>query len=68
MIDCRAGTVVGVEALARWTHESRGSISPGEFIPLAESSGLIKPLTELALATAVADCARWQAALTYEAP
>ncbi len=45
LIDLVTGGLVGVEMLARWPHPARGMISPGEFIPLAEDSGLIGPLT-----------------------
>jgi EAL domain-containing protein (putative c-di-GMP-specific phosphodiesterase class I) len=53
------GRVLGFEALARWTHPTRGFVSPDRFIPLAEATGLIGPLTEYVLARAIADCARW---------
>ena len=43
-VDLRAGRVTGFEALLRWTHPERGPISPAEFIPIAESSGLIVDL------------------------
>lgn len=52
------GKVTGVEALARWTHSRLGSIPPDEFIGLAERTGLIRPLTELVLRTALADGVR----------
>src|SRR5664279_4912579 len=42
--DLRTETVIGVEALIRWRHPTRGIISPGEFIPIAEDSGLIVPI------------------------
>jgi diguanylate cyclase (GGDEF)-like protein len=51
--------VVGVEALARWNHPSRGAIPPAEFIPVAEHSGLILPLGEWALRRACLDCIDW---------
>jgi diguanylate cyclase (GGDEF)-like protein len=51
--------VVGVEALLRWTHPIYGSISPDQVIPVAETSGLIGPLTRWVLATALAQCGAW---------
>jgi EAL domain-containing protein (putative c-di-GMP-specific phosphodiesterase class I)/ActR/RegA family two-component response regulator len=53
------GCLVGFEALARWIHPSRGTISPERFIPLAETTGLIAPLTDYVLDRAVADQASW---------
>ena len=52
--------VVSVEALVRWTDPDRGPVPPDEFIPLAERSGLIRPLTDVVLEKAVAACAAWQ--------
>ena len=43
-VDIAAGKIVGVEALLRWTHEKHREISPAEFIPIAETSGLIVPI------------------------
>ena len=48
-----------VEALVRWRHPQWGSVSPGEFIPVAESSGLILPMGRLVLRQACRDAARW---------
>jgi predicted signal transduction protein with EAL and GGDEF domain len=48
-IDAKSGTVVGAEALLRWHHPERGFISPAEFIPVAEETGLIGPLGTYAL-------------------
>jgi diguanylate cyclase (GGDEF)-like protein len=58
--DVRTLRPTGVEALARWFHPVRGVIGPDEFIPLAEHTGLIKPLTELVLRRAVRQCRTWQ--------
>ena len=61
-VDVRTGQITGVEALARWHHTSLGPIGPDEFIPLAEQSSLITPLTMLVLRTALHDCETWQRA------
>jgi diguanylate cyclase (GGDEF)-like protein/PAS domain S-box-containing protein len=53
---------VGVEALARWTHPELGVVSPGEFVPLAEESNLIVPLTRWAMARALEDLSVWRGA------
>ena len=49
----------GVEALVRWTHPTRRDISPSEFIPIAEQSGLIGAIGEWVLQTACAEAAGW---------
>lgn len=53
------GRLVGAEALLRWQHPQRGLVSPAEFIPLAEQTGLIVPLGLLALETACHQLVRW---------
>jgi diguanylate cyclase len=53
--------VVGMEALLRWNHPTRGFIPPDEFIPLAETSGLMHRLTEFVINTALAQVAQWRA-------
>jgi EAL domain-containing protein (putative c-di-GMP-specific phosphodiesterase class I) len=61
-IDLASGQVVGAEALARWQHPTRGLVPPTEFIPLAEASGLIRPLGAWVLREACRQAASWQRA------
>lgn len=60
-IDVGTGDVVGVEALARWTHPERGVVPPSEFIALAEQTGLIIPLTRRLLDEALGQMRYWRA-------
>jgi diguanylate cyclase (GGDEF)-like protein/PAS domain S-box-containing protein len=53
------GTVTGAEALVRWQHPQEGLVSPGDFIPLAEETGLILPLGQWVMETACIQLARW---------
>jgi diguanylate cyclase (GGDEF)-like protein len=55
------GRIDEVEALVRWQHPVRGLLAPVEFVPLAERTSLIKPLTEWVLQEAARQCARWRA-------
>ena len=59
LIDLKSGEVAGFEALARWDHEDRGEISPSEFIPVAEESGLILTLGRWAMDRAATTLADW---------
>jgi diguanylate cyclase (GGDEF)-like protein len=59
-IDIRTSRLVGAEALVRWSHRDRGMINPGEFIKLAEATGLITPLTFWMLSAAVAQGYAWR--------
>ena len=59
LINLKSGEVAGFEALARWTHDDRGEISPKEFIPVAEESGLILQLGRWAMDKAAQTLADW---------
>jgi diguanylate cyclase (GGDEF)-like protein len=59
-VDAHTGQMLGVEALVRWRHPEHGLLSPGDFIPLAERTGLIGPLTNYVLDAALRQCRTWQ--------
>jgi diguanylate cyclase (GGDEF)-like protein/PAS domain S-box-containing protein len=59
-LDLRTGALVGLEALVRWQHPQRGFLSPGEFIPLAELSGLIRSLSLWVLEAALRQQRSWR--------
>jgi diguanylate cyclase (GGDEF)-like protein len=61
VISSESGEIVGCEALLRWNHPVRGMISPAEFIPVAEETGLICEIGDWVLATACAEAAHWPA-------
>lgn len=59
LIETRSLSLIGFEALLRWHHPDRGIVPPGEFIPLAEETGLIKPIGAWVLTHACAAAAHW---------
>lgn len=61
-INLQTSNVIGVEALVRWRHPRLGTVPPDQFIPLAEHTGLIKPLTLWVLNAALSQCRSWREA------
>ena len=59
IVNVKSGKIVSFEALLRWNHPTRGPISPVDFIPLAEDSGMIAELGAIALKRACREAARW---------
>jgi predicted signal transduction protein with EAL and GGDEF domain len=57
--DVRSGRIIGVEALMRWQHPEHGLLGLGEFVRLAETTGLIRPLTSYVLEAALRQCRAW---------
>ena len=62
IVDFATGALQGVEALVRWDHPTRGTVGPGAFVPLAEETGLIRPLGRWVLEEACRQGAAWAAA------
>jgi diguanylate cyclase (GGDEF)-like protein/PAS domain S-box-containing protein len=58
-VDLKTRTIVGAEALLRWPHVKRGFVSPADFVPLAEQTGLIRPLTRWVLDRATGESCAW---------
>jgi len=61
-VDIASGRIVGAEALVRWRHPERGMVPPGEFIPIAEESGLVVRLSAWVLEAALRQAREWRAA------
>jgi predicted signal transduction protein with EAL and GGDEF domain len=59
LVSVATEAVTGFEALIRWRHPTRGTVSPVEFIPIAEETGLILPIGEWVMRQACADAAKW---------
>jgi diguanylate cyclase (GGDEF)-like protein/PAS domain S-box-containing protein len=64
LVNIASGEIAGFEGLIRWNHPQRGLIEPGQFIPLAEETGLIVPIGEWVLRDALAEAATWPSHLT----
>ena len=63
VVDLGSNEIAGCEALLRWNHPVRGMISPAEFIPVAEETGLICQIGDWVLDTACADATHWPAGI-----
>ncbi len=59
-VSLRTSEVTGFEALVRWKHPEQGLLTPDRFVPFAEHTGLVKPLTRYVMREAIRACAKWQ--------
>ncbi|HEY0270292.1 MAG TPA: EAL domain-containing protein, partial [Sphingomonas sp.] len=64
LVHSQSQQVIGFEALLRWQHPVRGFVSPADFVPIAEETGLIHDIGEWVLRTAIKDCAQWPPSIT----
>jgi diguanylate cyclase (GGDEF)-like protein len=58
-VDLRTSQIIGAEALLRWQHPTEGTVLPQRIIPVAEQLGMISPITDWVLVTALQQCSRW---------
>lgn len=65
LVDAVTGEAISVEALVRWQHPERGLVPPSDFIPLAEETGLMKPIGAWVLETACGQAAAWERTLDH---
>jgi diguanylate cyclase (GGDEF)-like protein/PAS domain S-box-containing protein len=68
IVNITTGQIWGFEALIRWAHPVQGEISPGEFIPLAEETGLIVPISEWVLREALSQMVKWKTETNHPLP
>ena len=66
LMDANSGAIIGAEALIRWDDEQLGEVSPEEFVPLAEESGLIVDIGNWVFDTALADVKKWRQSSDHE--
>ena len=66
LMDANTGKIIGAEALIRWDDEQLGEVSPEEFVPLAEESGLIVDIGNWVMDTALADVKKWRESSDHE--
>lgn len=64
-LDVASGNLVGLEALVRWKHSEFGLLFPSQFIPVAEQTGLIRPLTQWVINAALRQCSAWNKQKLY---